>query len=60
MERSIDLITVNLSLSILGDQILVRFFSSNERLYDPGVFKRVCTFIVVIIIISFSFLFFLV
>lgn len=26
MERSIDLITVNLSLSILGDQILVRFF----------------------------------
>lgn len=34
------------------------FFSTNERLYDPGVFKRVCTFIVVIIIISFSFPFF--
>lgn len=28
MERSIDLITVNLSLSILGDQILVRFFQA--------------------------------
>lgn len=59
MERSIDLITVNLSLSILGDQILVRFF---QAMNDCTIqeFLNVCTFIVVVIIISFSFLFFLV
>lgn len=55
-ERSIDLITVNLSLSILGDQILVRFF---QPMNDCTIqeFLNVCVRLLLLLLL-FLFLFF--
>lgn len=57
MERSIDLITVNLSLSILGDQILVRFF---QPMNDCTIqeFLNVCVRLLLLLLLFLSLFFF--
>lgn len=56
-ERSIDLITVNLSLSILGDQILVRFF---QPMNDCTIqkFLNVCVRLLLLLLLFLSLFFF--